>query len=79
MRRIVSAYTVSPDDIRPGDEMAFIVKAMVFRRDGDGKLLYRIYRCNWEGDEMPQGAQVADMENVCKSLFPSLAAIGKPD
>ena len=79
MARLVNAYTVQGDELQPGDEMVFIVKAMVSRRDGDGVLRYRLYRCycDCDIDNMPQGSQVGDMKSVCEGLFPTLAAVGK--
>ena len=79
MTRIVSAYTISPHDIQPGDVMLFTIKAMVTRIDNDGTLRYRLYRCPFEGDGIPQGSQVGDMVGVCHELFPSLAAMGEPE
>lgn len=80
---LVNAYAVSPADIKPGDEMVFVVKAMVVGRDEDGKLKYRLYRCLWEGgkDEIPQGSRIRDGadERICRTLFPSLAAVANED
>lgn len=80
MAELINAYAVCPDLIKPGDIMCFIVKAMVTHRDSDNQLRYRIYRCPWDGalDDVPQGSSVADMENVCEVIFPSLAMVGKP-
>ena len=74
--RLVNAYTVQPQDIQVGDVMMFTIKAMVVRRQGS--LRYRIYRCVWEGDEVPQGAQVSNMEEVAEAFFPTLAMVGEP-
>lgn len=76
--QLVDAYTVSPQDIKVGDVMVFVVKAIVLRRDADDKLRYRIYRCGWEGTEIPQGSQVANMEEVAEAFFPTLAIVGEP-
>lgn len=76
---IINAYTIQPQDIQEGDVMLFVIKAMVMRRGADGKLLYRLYRCPYEGDDVPQGAQIGDMKGVCAQLFPSLAAVGRPE
>jgi len=81
MSRLVNAYTVIPRDFEPGDEMCFVVKAMVTYRDHSGKLHYRLYRCPWEGtiDGVPQGSRLGTREaTVCQELFPSLANVGKP-
>ena len=79
---LINAYTVQPDDIKPGDEMLFVVKAMVGPKDSDGKLSYRLYRCDWKGteDDIPQGARIYDNNAaICQELFRSLAMVGKPD
>jgi len=79
MPKIVDPYTVTPDDIEPGDEMLFIVKAIVVR-SVEGKLHYRLYRCHWDGDVPPQGMRIhAHEDEVCQAVFPSLAAVGEPD
>jgi len=80
MANLVNAYTVHSQDIKPGDEMCFVVKAIVTSRR-DGKLRYRLYRCQWEGaeDDIPQGSRMNYEETVCIELFPSLAKVGKPD
>jgi len=75
--KLVNAYTVHPEDIKSGDEMLFVVKALVTRPG-----VYRLYRCPWEGTEedVPQGARVGLYEDlVCEALFPSLAAVADPD
>jgi len=80
---LINAYTVQPNDIKPGDEMLFVVKAMVGYRDhNDGKLFYHLYRCRWEGDEndIPQGDRIyGNEEAICRQLFSSLARVGKID
>jgi len=81
MPRLVNAYSIAPDDIQPGDEMVFVIKAMVMHRAPDGKLLYRLYRCAWDGDieDMPQGDRLLDDSgDVCQEVFPSLAMVGRP-
>ena len=77
---LVNACSIRPDQLKPGDEMCFVIKAMVNWIDDDGKLRYRIYRCHWDGTEndIPQGAQVLDHEAMCKEFFPSLALVGIP-
>ena len=42
-----NAYTVMPDQLEQGDEMLFVVKAMVSKAP-DGTIYYRLYRCKWE-------------------------------
>jgi len=72
--RIVDAYTISPSRIEPGDVMLFVIKAMVVRPG-----IYRLYRCSYDGDDIPQGGRIFDEESVCQELFPSLAAVAKPE
>jgi hypothetical protein len=75
MENVVNAYTINPRDIKPGDVMLFVIKAMV-GHDGT----YRLYRCRFEGYDMPQGDRLyGDEAAVCKAVFPSLAAVAKPD
>jgi len=74
MTKIVNAYTVPPSDIEPGDVMMFVVKAMVVR---PGR--YRIYRCEYKSDEIPQGSRILNEAEVCAALFPSLAMVAEPD
>ena len=77
MARVVSAYTISPHDIKGGDVMLFTVKAMVVTL-GDDTLGYKLYRCPYEGDRIPQGRPILNQEEVCESLFPSLCYIAGP-
>ena len=74
MARLVNAYTVSPDDIEPGDIMMFVVKAVLSDRDHNDTLRYRIYRCSWDGDieNIPQGSHVPNMEDAARNFFPVL-------
>lgn len=76
---VVNAYTISPRDIKQGDVMLFVVKAMVTREGW-----YRIYRCEYTGsiapDDIPQGSRVYSNEKeVCEALFPSLAMVAEPE
>jgi hypothetical protein len=55
--------------------MLFVIKAMVTRQ---GK--YRLYRCFYEGLNVPQGSRIGgDEQAVCEALFPSLAMVAEPD
>ena len=72
--RIVNAYTISPELIKSGDIMMFTVKAMVVRPG-----VYRLYRCPYDGDGIPQGDRVLNEDVVCQELFPSLSSVAKPD
>lgn len=72
--RLVNEYTISPKDIQPGDVMMVVVKAIVVAPQ-----TYRIYRCTIRGDEVPQGMRILDEEEVCKTMFPSLANVAHPD
>ena len=82
MPRLVNAYSIHSEDLQPGDEMCFVVKAMVTYRGHDGVLHYRLYRCPWEGniENMPQGDWLGNREAiVCQELFPSLARVAKTE
>ena len=72
--RVVDAYTISPSQIESGDIMLFVIKAMVVQPG-----VYRLYRCPYDGDDIPQGARIFDEEAVCQELFPSLSSVAKPD
>lgn len=61
---IVNAYTVRPDEIKVGDEMLFVVKAMVGYIDDQGRPRYRLYRCPWDGDDIPQGSRIDETMRV---------------
>lgn len=74
MTRIVNAYTINPGDIQSGDVMMFVVKAMVV---APGR--YRIYRCLYEPDDVPQGDRVTLEDEVARAIFPSLALVAEPD
>lgn len=71
---MVDAYSICPRDIRAGDVMMFVVKAMVVAPG-----VYRLYRCRYEGEGIPQGSRLSNEEGVCRVLFPSLAAVAVPD
>ena len=76
-----NAYSISSCDIQAGDVFVFAVKLMVVRTQ-NGKPIYRIYRCPFEGDEEPQGERIdGDREvAVMQALFPVVAwANGKAD
>lgn len=67
---LVNAYTLRPTDVKPGQEMLFVIKAIV---GYDGK--YRIYRCTWDGTEsdIPQGSRLyLNEEEVAQAIFPVL-------
>lgn len=73
MTRIVNAYTINPDDIQPGDIMMFVVKAMVVFPGH-----YQIYRCPYEGSDVPQGDRITLEGEVAQAIFPSLALVAEP-
>ena len=77
---LVNAHTVLPNEIKPGDEMLFVVKAMVGYIDNQGQPRYRLYRCRWDGDEnnIPQGDRIDETMRVDRALFPTLANAGRP-
>lgn len=70
---------VRGDEIEPGDEFVFIVKARVGYRRSDGKLTYRLYKCPWEGDDAPQGSQIDMTKRVDRALFWTLSYVGVRD
>ena len=72
--RLINAYTVTPDEIKAGDVMLFIVKALVVRPK-----VYRLYRCAVEQGGIPQGSRIINEQEVCDALFPTLARVAKPD
>jgi hypothetical protein len=76
MEKIVNAYTVISSELRPGDTMLFVLKAIVMR---DGR--YRIYRCPYEAHgDIPQGSRVYDETAVAEAIFPVLGWAGlRPD
>lgn len=78
---VKNAYTVAPDEVEMGDKFLFIVKLMVGHYERNGKPVYRMYRCPWEGDEndLPQGDQVDMTKRVDKALFPTIAAACERD
>ena len=71
--RVVNAYTISPPAIKEGDVMMFTVEAIVIAPG-----VYRLYRCSYKGEDIPQGAQIVNQQAVCEALFPSLAAVAEP-
>lgn len=74
MTRLVNAYTINPDNYQQGDVALFVVKALITR---PGR--YRIYRCLFEGDDIPQGQRVINEEEVCQAFFSTLADVAEPD
>jgi len=77
--RVVNAYTVRPMHIQPGDVMMFVVKAMVVGETKKGALIYRLYRCDYDGPVL-QGARICANEMIiCASLFSSLDKVAIPD
>lgn len=59
--------------------MMFVIKALVTGKTADGKLLYRLYRCPYDGPVV-QGSRIGRGEIVmCESFFPSLDAVAIPD
>ena len=74
--RLVNAYTIAPDEIEAGDVMLFVVKALVVRPG-----VYRLYRCPFKmcRSDIPQGARIANEQEVCEALFPTLAGVAVSD
>ena len=77
-----NAYSVAPMDVQAGDEFCFVVKLMVCYKTADGRPVYRVYRCPFEGYDAPQGQRVdSKLESkVMEALFPVVKwANGKQD
>jgi len=77
-----NAYSIAPMDINAGDEFCFVVKLMIGSKTFNGRPVYRIYRCLFEGDETPQGERIdgALEQKVMEALFPVVKwANGKRD
>lgn len=72
--RIVDFYNVAPDEIKPGDVMMCVVKAMVVRQTSDGKPIVRFYRCPFNG-EIPDGDPIPPGP-LDRSVFPVLKWAG---
>ena len=75
---VVNAYTISPSDIKQGDVMLCVIKAMV-----TGPGWYRLYKCEYmystTPDDIPQGSRILNEKEVCEALFPSLAQVAEPE
>ena len=68
--RLINSYTIRPSELKPGDQMVMIVKAIV-NHDGT----YNLYRCEWNGteDEIPQGGRIGVNEKwIAEAIFPVL-------
>lgn len=73
-------YTIGPDDIETGDVFVAAVTLHVVGKEKDGTLRIRMYRCQHEGDGIPQGTRL-DQESellFSKALFPVTHFINKP-
>ena len=79
---LLNAYNATPDQVVPGVEFCFVVKLMVGYKTATGRPVYRIYRCPFEGHEVPQGSRINDDLEVAvmKAIFPIMeGARGKAD
>lgn len=77
MNKIVDHKTVRPDDLRPGNILVCIVKAVV----GPGGT-FRLYQADIEeGDCVPQGSRLSGKDELAaaRCLFPSLTQVATPD
>lgn len=74
MPRLVNPYTIRYDEIKEGDVMVYIVKAMVVRPG-----IYRLYKCHYDGSTIPQGNRILHDEDVCQELFPTLYSVAHYD
>ena len=71
---IVSAHSIAPVDIAPGQTMLFTVKLMI---TGLGN--YKVYQCPWEpGNVDPQGYRVSlgREEAIAQEFFPVVIRAG---
>jgi len=81
--RVVNPYTITPNQLQPGDNLYMLVKALVVDKDR-----YRVYRCPVNTNSVlvrlahdaPQGDRVQSEDMIAMSLFPVLGwADMKPD
>jgi len=65
---VKNGYTLRPADVKPGDELLFVIKAIVMH---DGT--FRVYRCPWSTMEfdVPQGDPVIS-DSITHGIFPVL-------
>ena len=76
MSRIVDFYTVTPDELHPGDVMICIVTLHV---GPDG---HRMYCCHQgadvDRDGIPQGSRLPGSPHLAQALFPVVDLAGIP-
>lgn len=75
-------YNISPRELEPGDVLLCTVKLMVMNhRAPDGSLLYRLYRCRYDGDEEPQGMKLesAFTQDAAETIFPVVSTVAQAD
>ena len=61
--------------VEPGDVFLVVIKAMV-QYDGS----YRLYRCPYEGDDIPQGDRLyTDSDDLGEVIFPILVVSSGQD
>lgn len=75
-------FNTAPNELEPGDILLCTVKLMVMNhRAPDGSLLYRLYRCRYDGTEEPQGMKVESSrtQDVAETIFPVVSTVAKAD
>jgi hypothetical protein len=84
--QIKDFYNVRPDELEPGDVLVCTVTLHVsYRRDGDGKPMFRMYRAGYPpqvSEGIPQGSRLSPLgeKTVAYELFPVVGYAGlKPD
>ena len=84
--RVKNAYTESHEDVEPGDQFLFVLKAIVTHEG-----TYRVYRCPWQpgvrllyesidpqeipDEDIPQGGRVYG-DSIELDVFPILSRAG---
>lgn len=78
MSRVVDFYNVRPHELRPGDVLVCTVTLHVTHHtDNDGNPYFRMYRCNLDVNDIPQGSRLYGDENVvANALFPIVTNAG---
>ena len=81
----MNPHTIHPDEIKPGDVFVQTVAIHVNRRDSQGRVLVRAYRCDYPPplyDGIPQGSPIAPeyLYSIMAAFAPVLLAVdAQPD
>jgi hypothetical protein len=70
---LINAYTTRPGELQQGDVMAYVVVARVTGFTPDGTPIMKLYRCRYDGDDVPDGDRIFHGE-IMTALFPSFNA-----